>query len=229
MSPVADPAADTQPLEPALATLRELIGAYARRRPVRRVAVVGNAPMEPDEARADAIDAADLVLRVNSFVMDEPGGPRAQGGRVDVVVWNRITLATKFLFDRYPERLYLLAEPMRMHGHPEMWPASWPSDLGLVPLPNREVAARLNELLGDDWRAQRLAPTTGLTAAYLAVTLFADAEIVLTGFSFLDDPDQTSWRHQWGDEAPVGREHRIDREAALMRSWVDDTTVTFLR
>lgn len=216
-------------LDPALASLRELMTAYARHDPVRRVAVVGNAPLAPDDARADAVDGADLVLRVNSFVMDEPGAPRAQGSRVDVVVWNRITLATKFVFDHYRERLYLLAEPMRMHGNPEMWPASWPSDLGLVPLPNREVASRLNRLLGEDWRAERLAPTTGLTAAHLAVTLYPDAEVVLTGFSFLDDPDQTSWRHQWGDEAPVGREHRIDRESRLMRSWVDDGTVTFLR
>jgi len=216
-------------LAPGLVTLRELMTAYAVRQPIRRVAVVGNAPLPPDGARADAIDAADLVIRVNSFVLDEPGSARAQGNRVDVVIWNRITRATKFLFDRYPQRLYLLVEPMRMHGAVEMWPQSWPTDLGLVPVSNRDVAQPLNDLLGSGWRAEHLAPTTGLTAAYLAVTLFGDTDIVLSGFSFLDDPGQTSWRHQWGDEAPVGREHRIDREAQLMGSWVRDGNVTFLR
>lgn len=201
--------------------------AYSRHGRVRTVAVVGNAPMAPDEARADAIDRADLVLRVNSFVMDEPGQPRSQGNRVDVVIWNRITRATRFLFDHYPERLYLMVEPMRMHGNPEMWPASWPADLGLVPLPNREVAV-LNDQLGYDWRENRLAPTTGVTAAYLAVTLFPDAEVVLTGFSMIDDPTQTAWRHQWGDDTAVGREHRIDHEAQLMKSWLTEDRVRLL-
>lgn len=207
------------PLSDAQETLRELMTAYSRTGSVGTVAVVGNAPMAPDDARADAVDAADLVLRVNSFVMDEPGLPRSQGGRVDVVVWNRITRATKFLFDRYPERLYLMAEPMRMHGNPEMWPQSWPTDLGLVPLSNRLVVA-LNDELGYDWREGRLAPTTGVTAAWLAMTLFPDADVVLTGFSMVDDPTQTAWKHQWGDDAPVGREHRIDHEARLMTSWL---------
>ena len=231
-APRREPAAaqGTAPsLEPALETLRDLMSAYAVTRPVRSVAVLGNAPLEPDEARADAIDAADLVVRVNSFVMDEPGAPRSQGSRVDVVVFNRITRATKFLFDRYRERLYLLVEPMRMHGNQEMWPASWPGDLGLVPVPNREVASRLNDLLGVDWRGERLAPTTGLTAAYLAVRLFPDADVRLSGFSMIDDPHQTSWRHQWGDEAPVGREHRIEAEGTLMQSWIDAGRARFLR
>lgn len=211
---LVDPAVDS-----ARATLRELMTAYARGGSVGSVAVVGNAPMAPSDERADAIDAADLVLRVNSFVMDEPGTPRTQGGRVDVVIWNRITRATKFLFEGYRDRLYLMVEPMRMHGNPEMWPASWPADLGLVPLSNRLVT-ELNEELGYDWRDARLAPTTGVTAAWLAVTLFPDADIVLTGFSMVDDPTQTSWQHQWGDSAPVGREHRIDHEARLMGGWV---------
>jgi len=120
-----------------------------------------------------------------------------------------------------------MVEPMRMHGNPEMWPQSWPADLGLVPLPNREVVV-LNDQLGYDWRENRLAPTTGVTAAYLAVTLFVEAEIVLTGFSMLDDPTQTSWRHQWGDDTAVGREHRIDQEARLMGSWLADDRVRLL-
>lgn len=207
------------PLGSARETLRDLMTAYSRSGSVGSVAVVGNAPMAPSDERADEIDAADLVFRVNSFVMDEPGGPRSQGSRVDVVIWNRITRATRFLFDRYPERLYLMVEPMRMHGNPEMWPPSWPADLGLVPLSNREVTA-LNDALGYPWREERLAPTTGVTAAWLAVTLFPSADVVLTGFSMVDDPTQTSWQHQWGDSAPVGREHRIDHEARLMSRWV---------
>lgn len=208
--------------------LRDAMTAYAARRPVSSVAVLGNAPLEPSAERADRIDAADLVLRVNSFVLDHPGEPRRQGRRVDVVVWPRLTQATPDLFDRYRERLYLLAEPMRMHGRREVWPPSWPADLGLMPLPNREVACRINADLGfgpDD----RLAPTTGLTAAWLAVTLFPDAEVLLAGFSFLDDPHQSRWRHQWGDEVRVGPEHRIEAEARLMRSWIDDGRATFVR
>lgn len=208
-------------LAPGLGTLRQLVSAYAERNPVCSVAVVGNAPMAPDETRAATIDAADLVIRVNSFVLDRAGEAPCQGRRADVVVWNRITRATRFLFDRYPERLYLLVEPMRLHGNREMWPASWPADLGLVPVPNREVVVPLNERLGYPWREKRLAPTTGVTAAWMALQLFPRAELVLTGFSMLDDPGQTSWQHQWGDSCPVGREHRLDREAALLRSWRD--------
>lgn len=208
--------------------LREAADAYAARLPVRTIAVVGNAPLAPSDERADQIDAADLVIRVNSFVMDRAGEPRAQGARVDVVIWNRITRATPFLFDRYRERLYLMVEPMRMHGRQEMWPASWPEDLGLIPVSNREVAARINQELGFG-ADEPLAPTTGLTAGWLAVNLYPEARVLLTGFSFLDDPHQTSWAHQWGDECPVGPEHRIDAEARLMQSWLDNGRAQFLR
>jgi hypothetical protein len=40
-----------------------------------------------------------------------------------------------------------------------------------------------------------------MTAAYLAIVLFPECDIVLTGFSFLDDPTQTRWDHQWGAPA----------------------------
>jgi hypothetical protein len=216
-------------LRPGLEVLQDLMTAYARKAPVAKVAVVGNAPLQPDDTRADEIDSADLVLRVNSFVMDRPGQPRCQGARVDVVVWNRITRATEFLYARYRDRLYLMVEPMRLHGYQEMWPTSWPEDLGLVAVPNAEVAVPINEQLGIPWREERLAPTTGLTAAYLAVTLFPDSDVVLTGFSFLDNPEQTHWEHQWGDSCPVGPEHRIAAEAALMGSWLEAGRARFLR
>lgn len=215
--------------DPATRSLFELMSAYARRSPVRSVAVVGNAPLEPDPDRAAAIDAADLVIRMNSFVMDLPGDAPCQGSRVDVVVWNRITRATEFVFRDYRDRLYVLVEPMRLHGNPEMWPSSWPEDLGLVPVPNRSVTAPLNEMLGLPWRSERLAPTTGTMASYLAVSLFPDADVLLTGLSYLDAPEQTSWLHQWGDSCPVGPEHRIDLEGRLLRSWIDSGRARFLR
>lgn len=212
-----------------LAYLRDLMASYARRTPTRTVAALGNAPLEPSEERADAIDAADLVIRVNSFVLDEPGSPRVQGARADVVIWNRVTSATPFTFDRYRERLYLLAEPMRAHGRPEVWPMSWPDDLGFVPIPNGEVLARIGEELGIPWKAERLAPTTGFTAAWLAMTLFPEADVHLAGYSFVEDPSQTRWTYQAGGSSPVGPEHRIDAEARLMRDWVDQDRVTLWR
>ena len=217
------------PSETALASMYELMTAYARNRPVRKVAAVGNAPLAPSDERADEIDSCDLVLRVNSFVLDRPDQARCQGSRVDVVVWNRITRATEFLYENYRDRLYLLVEPMRMHGNKEMWPPSWPEDLGFVPVPNDAVARPLNEELEIPWVEERLVPTTGLTAAYLAVTVFPDADVVLSGFSFVDDPHQTQWRHQWGDSCPVGPEHRIVEEGRLMRSWLEDRRARLLR
>jgi hypothetical protein len=217
------------PTDPALMSLHELMTAYATASPVHKVAALGNAPLAPSDERADEIDSADLVLRVNGFVLDRPHQPRRLGSKVDVVVWNRITRATPFLYDSYRDRLYLLVEPMRMHGNKEMWPPSWPDDLGLVPVSNDAVAGPLNEELGTPWREERLAPTTGLMAAYLAVTLFPDADVVLSGFSFVDHPHQTVWRHQSGDSCPVGPEHRIAEEGRLMRSWVDDGRARLLR
>lgn len=213
---------------PPHAELRALASAYARRTPVRTVAVVGNAPMEPSAGRAAAIDACDLVLRVNSFVLDRPGEEPCQGRRADVVVWSRLVKATPWLFDRYRERLYVLLEPMRMYGRPEVWPASWPADLGFVVARNDEVAIPLNEELGLPWREERLAPTSGTTAAWLAVRLFPDAAVTLTGFSFLDAPDQTEWEHQWGDSVRVGPEHRIDAESRLLAGWRDEGRIRVL-
>ncbi|GAB3665281.1 hypothetical protein GCM10027596_31210 [Nocardioides korecus] len=213
----------------ATAALRELMTAYARTAPVRTVAVVGNAPLEPSDARAEMIDGSDLVLRMNSFVLDVPGAPACQGSRTDVVVWNRITRATGFVFHDYRDRLYALVEPMRLHGHPEMWPTSWPADLGLASVSNRAFTRPLNDLLGVPWREERLAPTTGTLATYVATRLFPEAEIRVAGLSYLDDPTQSSWQHQWGDWCPVGREHRIEQESRLLRSWVGTGRIRRLR
>ncbi|MEI7055146.1 hypothetical protein WBG06_04955 [Nocardioides sp. CCNWLW239] len=209
--------------------LRDLMTTYARRTPVASVAVLGNAPLAPSDDRAQAIDDADLVIRVNSFVLDEPGEPRVQGSRADVVIWNRITRPTRFTFDRYRERLYLLAEPMRFHGRPEAWPMSWPPDLGFVPLPNAEVLPRIGDELDIPWRAEKLAPTTGFTAAWLAVNLFPGADIRLAGFSFIDNPGQTEWTYQGGGTSPVAPEHRIEAEARVMNDWLKEERVSLWR
>ena len=212
-----------------LAFLHDLMASYAKTTPVTSVAVLGNAPLEPSEERAQAVDDADLVVRVNSFILDVPGDPRAQGSRADVVIWNRITRPTPFTFDRYRERLFLLAEPMRFYGRPEVWPMSWPADLGFVPLPNGEVLAVIGDELGVPWRAEQLAPTTGFTAAWLAVTLFPEADILLTGFSFIDDPGQTEWSYQVGGSSPVAPEHRIEAEACVMNGWLNEERVNLWR
>lgn len=206
----------------SLPVLRELADAYARRLPVRDVAVLGNAPLEPSAERAAAIDACDVVIRVNSFVLDHPGDEPRQGSRTDVVLFSRLVPATSDLFAGYRNRLYVLLEPMRMYGRPEMWPQSWPSDLGFVPAPNREVAIPLNEALGLPWREEQLAPTTGTTAAWLAAQLWPEAAVHITGLSFIDDPEQVHWHHQFGDSTAVGPEHRIAAEAVLLRGMIAD-------
>ncbi|MDQ6688489.1 MAG: glycosyltransferase family 29 protein [Actinomycetota bacterium] len=211
-----------------LEPLRGLMTAYAHDEPVRKVAVVGNAPMVASAARAAEIDSADLVIRVNSFVLDRPDSAPCQGSRADVVVWSRLVNATPCLFAGYRERLYVLLEPMRMYGRPEMWPQSWPRDLGFVVARNDSVAIPLDEEIGLPWRTQPVAPTTGTTAAWLVINLFPSADVVLTGLSILDEPDQIEWRHQWGDSVGVGPEHRIGAEAALVRSWLDAGRARFL-
>lgn len=184
--------------------------------------------MGPSAARAAEIDGCDLVLRCNSFVLDRPGAPGCQGARADLVLWSRLVPATPFLFHRYRERLYVLLEPMRMFGRREMWPASWPDDLGFAVARNDAVAMPLNEELGLPWRDQQLAPTTGMTAVWLARRLFPDASVSVTGISFIDQPEQTEWTHQWGDSVGVGPEHRIAAEARLLRSWIDAGSIRTL-
>lgn len=214
---------------PGLGELAALAEAYARRSPVSSVAVVGNAPLEPSEQRAAAIDSADLVIRMNSFVLDSPGAPGCQGTRVEMVLWSRLAVATPDLFDRYSERLYVLLEPMRMFGRPEMWPTSWPADLGFVVARNDAVAIPLNDEIGLPWREQHLAPTTGTTGVWLALNLFPTAEVLVAGLSFVDNPDQTRWAHQFGDDVRVGPEHRIAEEGRLIGSWLSSGRARMVR
>lgn len=210
-----------------LDSLRDLVASYARHDPVRTIAVVGNAPLVPSDARADAVDTCDLVVRVNSFTVDEPGAPRAAGRRTDVVLWSRLVRATRRLYDDYPSRLYVMLEPMRMYHRPEVWPTSWPADLGFVVAPNDLVARPLLEELGLPWREERLAPTSGTTAVWLARRLFPDAELSVTGLSYVADADPQQWDYQSGASGRIGPEHRVAAEGALLRRWVEDGSVRF--
>ena len=58
---------------------------------------------------------------------------------------------------------------------------------------------------------------------------YPEADLVLTGFSFVDDPNQTSWMHAAGDSCIVGPEHQIAAEARLLESWLQTSRTTLLR
>ncbi len=207
----------------------ELLQVYADRPDPRSVAVVGNQPLAPDAARAEAIDSCDLVIRVNGFVCDEPGQPPTVGSKTHVVVFNRALRATKFVFSNYRSRLYLMVEPGRLHWEPEDIPGWWPADLGFVPVSNREVTLPLSEAMGLPSREEAAWATTGTMAAWIAKSSFPDADLVLSGFSFVDDPTQTSWQHAAGDSCIVGPEHRISLEGKLLQSWLDEGSARLLR
>lgn len=215
--------------------VRDLLASYTATGEVRSVAVVGNAPLPPSEERADAIDGCDLVIRCNSFILDRPGEPRCQGSVVHAVAFSRGLLATEFSWQRYSDVACLVTEPSRIyHDKPlaryvKDWPAWWPSDLGFLAVPNARFTIPLLEELGEPWREEVCVPTTGMMALWIAVTCFPDASLVFTGFSMVDDPDQTSWRHQAGDVSPIGGAHHIGPEGALMRRWIDEGRARFLR
>ncbi|PWV82358.1 Glycosyltransferase family 29 (sialyltransferase) [Prauserella marina] len=209
--------------------LRNLLEAYADRPDPRSVAVVGNQPLPADEQRAKAIDSCDIVFRVNGFVCDEPGGQPAVGSRTHVVVFNRALRATKWVFRDYRSRLYLLVEPGRLHWEPDNIPQWWPEDLGFVPVSNRDVTLPLSDALGLDSRTEERWATTGTMAAWMARTAFPEADLVLSGFSFVDDPHQTSWQHAAGDSCIVGPEHQIMAEGRLLGSWTKTGRTKLLR
>lgn len=133
--------------------LRPLVAAYSRSPRIERVAVVGNQPLESSDERADLIDSADVVFRVNGFRVDAVGTERAVGRRADVVVFNRGVRPTPWFFEGYPERLYLMIEPGRLLWENPKLPEFWPQDLGSVTIPNREVVLPLGAALGADPRA----------------------------------------------------------------------------
>lgn len=208
--------------------LRELVASYAVRRPVRKVAVVGNAPLEPDGQRVDELDSSDLVLRANSMALDEPGGPPCVGTTCHVVLLSRSTRLTPWVFRDYRRRAYLVPQmgfPLYYTVRPG--PAFWPADLGAVSLPNGVVKRRLADLLDPAHEPGRLTPTTGITAVYLAHEMFPDADLVATGFSFVADQDQREWAHHAGGTTAVNKYHDLRLESALLRRWIADGSLRF--
>lgn len=207
----------------------DLLAAYADRSDPQSVAVVGNQPLPPDPARAKAVDDCDLVIRVNGFIVDDPDGPETTGRKVHAVVFNRALRATPHVFRDYRRRLYLLVEPGRLHWEPEAVPGWWPADLGPLPVSNRDVVLPLSDELGLPSRTEPTWSTTGTLAAWIARTSFPDAQLVLTGFSFIDNPEQTAWEHAAGDSCIVGPEHQIAAEGRLLDSWTKTGNTVLLR
>jgi hypothetical protein len=226
---VADPEVGAPtPVTNGLEVVAGLVDAYAGRTPVETVAVVGNAPVSPDPERAAAIDAADLVFRVNGFALDGPRHPRGLGTRADVVVTQWALEATPWVFADYRSRLYLYNEPGMMYADVERLPAWWPPDLGLVPIPNREVNQPLSRALGFDPAQPRWA-TTGTVAAWLVRMLYPDARLLLAGFSFIWTPVQSTWDHAYGGASVLTGDHELIAEATMLRSWIEDGTAEYLR
>lgn len=202
-----------------LQMLGDIVAAQSRTGSVDTIAVVGNAPLRPSSQRAAAIDAADLVVRVNGYRTDIGGEP-CVGSRTDVVVFNRALRATPWFFAGYRNRLHLLVEPGRLHWERPQIPDWWPADLGFLSVPNREVTVPACFDIGVDAYTESHWPTTGTLAAWMMLHMFRDAQILLAGYSFLDDPHQASWSHATGAPSPVGEEHLITREAELMGTWL---------
>lgn len=199
--------------------IRDLATTYARRDPVRSVAVVGNKPLHPSPDRAAAVDGCDLVVRVNGFRLDDDGEQPNYGRRADVVFFNRALRATRWFTEGYQDRCHLLVEPGRLHWEPDSIPTWWPDDLGQVHVDNEDLTIPLSQELGLDSWAEGLWSTTGTMAAWWAATTWPAADLVLAGYSFVQDPGQTRWAHASGDDCVVGSEHRIAQEARLMISW----------
>lgn len=214
--------------------VRALLVAYAGRRPVERVAVVGNAPLQPDAGRAAEIDASDLVIRLNSFVLDTADDEPTVGSACHAVVLSRATTFTPATLRGYRDRAYLVPQAGFVQYRPGdqigllLHAGFWPPDLGAMPLPNAVVKKRLVQLLDPSARPGSIIPTAGTTALFLAHEMFPDAVLVGTGFSFLDDETQKSWSHHSGGHTKVNWQHRLDLEAALLRSWIADGSLRYL-
>lgn len=207
-----------------VAQMREHAVGYAASTPVRRVAVVANAPLGASEERRDLIDASDLVIRVNSLALDRGDRPPSVGTRTNVVVTARTARPTSGFLQDYRNRAYFVTDVFHLTvPEPPGWPSWWPSDLAAWPVPNRAIGLPLTHLLGPATGGLRVAPTTGTLAAYLAYRLFPESDIVLTGFSFLDDRDQKSWGYHLETlpHSPVHWAHKLDLEGAFLQGLVD--------
>ncbi|MGP6176500.1 hypothetical protein ACTU6U_04260 [Microbacterium sp. A196] len=161
--------------------------------------------------------------------MDDDTTEPKVGVRADVVVFNRGVRPTPWFFDSYSERLYLMIEPGRLLWENPKLPAFWPADLGAITVPNKDVILPLGEAMGLDPRAGGQWATTGTVMLWIVTRLFPDAHVDVAGFSFLDDPGQTSWHHAYGDPSPVGNEHAIGLEARLVRPWIEFGRIDYHR
>lgn len=208
--------------------LRDLLLAYARGQRVETIAVVGNAPMAPDAARAALIDGSDLVFRMTTFALDEPDAQPTYGRRTDVVVIHRGVVVSPYTFADYTSRLYLLAEPGRLFWEPETLPDWWPVDLGFVPISNREFVLPLSKLLGLS-ADEHVWATTGTLVTYLCRRLFPQALVRLTGVSIVERPDQTDFEHAWGGKVGVTAEHRLHAESKLLSTWRDSGRIEIVQ
>lgn len=209
--------------------VRDYLASYAKQQPVRKVTVVGNAPLGPNPERVAEIDSSDLVFRMNSLALDDPGGPPCVGRKCDVVVVSRYAPVTPWMFQDYRNRAYLIPQAgygLRYILHPQ--PYFWPSDLGTMPVPNAPVITRLLDLLDPDHVPNELIPTSGTISCFLAHEMFPEAEMLATGFSFLDGVQQDAWRYQSGGGSPVIAAHQLGLEATLLRSWIDDGSMRML-
>jgi len=196
--------------------LADLVGAYAREDPPRSVMIVGNAPLPDSAPRAALIDGSDLVVRMTTFALDEPAGPPRIGRRTDVVLLQRAVVPGPGTFFDHGSRLYLLAEPGRLHWEREDRPDWWPVEA--VSVPNHVFTVALKELMGIP-PEEPAWPTTGTLAAYVFMELFPDATVRMTGTTVVDRPDQTEFAHGWGPAVPITGEHRLAAEGALLRTW----------
>jgi hypothetical protein len=209
--------------------LREFVATYAERQPIGRIAVVGNAPLEPSAERAAAIDASDLVVRANSLVLDEPGAEPTLGTRCHVVILSHATWVTPWVFRDYRKRAYLIPQagsPLYYKVYPAV--SFWPADLGAIPIPNAVVKQRLVDVLDPEHKPGTLTPTSGMLGLFMMHEMFPDADLIATGFSLLDGGNPSAWSHHTGRRTTVNRFHDLDREGALLRSWIDEGSARFL-
>lgn len=196
-------------------SLARLVESYATRIPVKRIAVVGNAPLSSNVDRARRIDSADLVVRMTTFRLDTASAQPSFGTKTDVVMLHRGTLSSPFTFAGHASRLYLLVEPGRRHWEPATLPHWWPLDLGLVHLPNDLFSETLVDRLGLS-RDKAEWATTGTLAVWTMRRLFPAARLELAGFTITDDPAQTHLTHSWGAAVPLTAEHDLYAESSML-------------
>ncbi len=134
-------------------------------------------------------------------------------------------------FDNYRSRGFLMAEVAQVSWQtPRPAQEHFPEDLGYACIPNRAVVAPLRSLIWADAGTKRVDPTTGTLAAWLGYLLFPEAELLITGLSFLDQQERSSWEDHYfpGRVVPVPEAHRVSLEGGLLTSWIEAGRATVL-